>query len=382
MTGFTRRMALALIGAAAATGPAIGVAHAAQAGRRKFVFGVMRGGLDGLAALIPDDREMAALRPNILPAQGDRLDLGNGFRLHPALSGLHGLYRSGEAAFVHAAATPYRARSHFDGQDVLETLGAPGTREGWLNRAVGAAGGSGLAVGYAVPLALKGPAPATNWSPPVFAEASDDLLDRLADLYADDPVLASPLAMARAAPAAMDDMDGLRPRGGPEGQFRAAGEALGRLMAAEGGPAIGMVSFDGWDTHANQPGALANRLAALDGSLGALKAALGPGWADTVVVLASEFGRTAAENGSRGTDHGTGGLVILTGGAVRGGRVHGDWPGLARGALHEGRDLAPANDLTGVLKGVLRDHLGLDRKALDTIVLPGPARPMDGLLRA
>ncbi len=381
MTGFTRRTALALIGAAA-TGPALGVAHAAGAGARKFVFGVMRGGLDGLAALVPDDREMEMLRPSILPAPGERLDLGNGFRLHPSLAGLHGLYRSGEAAFVHAAATPYRARSHFDGQDVLETLGPAGTRDGWLNRAVAEAGGSGLAVGYAVPLALKGTAPATNWSPPVFAEASDDLLDRLSDLYTDDPVFAAPLAMARATPAAMDDMDRLKPRGGPEGQFRAAGEALGRLMATEDGPAIGMISFDGWDTHANQPGALTNRLAALDGSLEALKAALGAHWADTVVVLASEFGRTAAENGTRGTDHGTGGLVILAGGAVKGGRVHGDWPGLAPSALRERRDLAPANDLTGVLKGVLRDHLGLDRQVLDTRVLPGPARPLDGLASA
>jgi len=380
MRPYSRRTVLGFVGAAAASS-ALAPVFARGVEDRKFVFIILRGGLDGLAALIPDDREVDALRGAILPDAASRLDLGNGFRLHPSLSALKTLYDKGEAAFVHAAASGYRGRSHLDRQDALETLSAPGAREGWLNRALAAAGGEGLAIGHSLPLALKGPAPATNWSPPVFAAASDDLLDRLADLYADDPVLAGPLAMARAAPAPDVSMGGRR-AGGPGAAYAGALGAMGRLMAADGGPGVGMASLDGWDTHAGQPAALSLRLAALDRALAGLKDALQDQWAKTAVVFCSEFGRTAAANGTKGTDHGTGGLVMLAGGAVRGGRVLGDWPGLETAALYEGRDLAPANDVAGVLKGVMRDHLGVDRRALDNAVFPGSGRALDGLIRA
>jgi len=375
----SRRRLIQLLGASAAASHAPAV-FARGVEDRAFIFLILRGGLDGLGTLIPDDRETEGLRGAILPPPGDRLDLGNGFRLHPALSTLHALYRSGEAAFVHAAATAYRDRSHFDGQDFLETLGRSAARDGWLNRTVAALGGEGLAVGYALPLALKGAAPATNWSPPVFPAASEDLLDRLADLYADDAVFAEPLAASRAN--AETDLDMGTGRGNIAAQYTGALSVLGKLMAAPGGPGIGMASLDGWDTHANQAGALSNRLGALDAAIAALKTALGPRWKKSCILVASEFGRTAAANGTRGTDHGTGGLAMLLGGAVQGGQVAGDWPGLAPRALHEGRDLAPANDLEGLLKSVLGEHLGIDRAVLDQDVLPvtGPAMP--GLIRS
>ncbi|MEL6662555.1 MAG: DUF1501 domain-containing protein [Pseudomonadota bacterium] len=377
MTDLNRRALLAMM-AAAGVSAQFQAAFAAGAGGKKTIFVILRGAMDGVAALIPDGRDVEALRNFTLPDRADRLPLDSGFSLHPSLSGLQALYRAGEVGFIHAAATPYRDRSHFDGQDFLETLGTPSTNDGWLNRVVKAAGGEGLAVGYTLPLALRGDGAATNWSPPVFASASDDLLDRLEDLYSGHPQLAQPLAMARATTA--DGATMMGGRGGPAAQYAEASKALGQLMSADGGPDIGMLSFDGWDTHANQAGQFATRLSGLDAAILALKTELGAAWDNTAIVMCSEFGRTAAENGSRGTDHGTGGLMVLAGGAVRGGRVHGDWPGLRRRDLYEGRDLAPANEVTAVLKGVMRDHLGVSRAVLDAQVFPSSSRAMDGLI--
>lgn len=381
MTDLSRRRALGLLMAGSLTGAALPRPAFAQGVEgRTLIFVILRGAMDGLAALIPDDREIDTLRGSILPEPATRLDLGNGFRLHPALSALKDLYQAGEAGFVHASATAYRDRSHFDGQDRLETLAPPGTRDGWLNRATGALGGQALAVGYALPLALKGPAPARNWAPAVFEPASEDLAMRLQDLYAGDPLLAEALATARAMPAPETDLAG---QGGPRGiPYAATLQAMGDLMAAPDAPGIGMVSLEGWDTHANQAPALQARFTQLGLGLSRLKTALGPKWATTCVVMCSEFGRTAAANGTRGTDHGIGGLTVLAGGAVAGRQVHGDWPGLSPRDLYEGRDLAPANAVEAVLKGVLRDHLGLPRAVLDSELLPGSPRALDGLIAA
>ncbi|MEM7004458.1 MAG: DUF1501 domain-containing protein [Pseudomonadota bacterium] len=377
MLKLTRRSALALL-ASASISSRMKVAYAREPGGRKTVFIILRGAMDGLSALIPNDPALNALRPSIMPDMADRIDLNNGFSLHPSLSGIHRLYESGEVSFVHAAATSYRARSHFDGQDFLETLGSTTTRDGWLNRVVQAAGGKGLAVGYALPLALRGDGAAANWSPPVFSEASEDLLDRLQGLYMDYPLLSEPLATARATPTSSVDMSG--DGRGPARQYALAGAALGQLMSADNGPNIGMLSFDGWDTHANQSNQISTRFSALGTALAELKSKLGSHWNRTAVVICSEFGRTAAENGTRGTDHGTGGLMILAGGAVRGGGIYGDWPGLKQRDLHEGRDLAPANDVTSILKSVLRDHVGISRSTLDTRIFDSRAPALDGLI--
>jgi len=374
MAHFSRRSFISLTGAALLTSGASSFAQGIDG--RKFIFVILRGGMDGLSALIPDDQETNDLRGGILPATADRLDLGNGFRLHPALTELHALYDAKDASFVHAAATPFRGRSHFDGQDALETLGHPGSDTGWLNRALQSSGHDGLAIGYAVPLALRGPAPVTNWSPPVFAGASDELLARLSDLYTDDPVFSAAMASAEMTP----EIETMGRRGRNRVSYATLLEAAGRLMAVEGGPNIGMVSLDGWDTHANQAGALNTRFTRLNEGLVALRRELQDHWNSTCIVMCSEFGRTAAANGTRGTDHGTGGLMVLLGGAVKGGQVVGDWPGLKSNQLYEARDVAPANDIGAVLKGVLRDHLGMDRSVLASDVFPSSPRAFDNLI--
>lgn len=379
MTQFTRRSALTLLTATSLCLP-ISLARAREAGGRKTIFIMLRGGLDGLATLIPADREMLDLRRTTLPDPSERLRLNSGFSLHPALKNLHQLYRLGELGFVHAAATSYRQRSHFEAQDHLELLGPAGEREGWFNRTIQAAGGAGLAVGYAVPLALQGAGAVTNWSPQIFSTASDDLLDRLEKLYETQPVLADPLRRARSMGDVSMSATGTRRDQKKTDGF--VGKSLGEMMRGPEGPNMGMLSINGWDTHAQQAGRLAVRLAELDETVAALKQALGPEWAKTCVVICSEFGRTARENGTRGTDHGTGGLIILSGGAVRGGRIYGDWPGLKSSALHEGRDLAPANDVAAVLKGLLRDHIGLSRTQLDRQIFPGTPAAMEGLIRS
>lgn len=380
MLKFSRRQSLGLLGGLGLSSVA-NISFGQGVATRKFIFVILRGAMDGLSALMPDDAEVEGLRGNLLPAIDARLNLKNGFRLHPSFTELNKLYRNGDAAFIHASATPYRSRSHFEAQDALETLGPQGVKDGWLNRALQANGGTGLAVGYAVPLALKGSAPTTNWSPPIFETASDDLLMRLSDLYANDMTFAAPLAMAREGQDMSTDMRKRDIRRFSR-EYTIALSAIGNLMTVENGPGIGMVALDGWDTHANQKNDLTRKFKALDEGLGALKASLGENWQNTCIVVCSEFGRTVAANGSAGTDHGTGGLTMLLGGAVKGGAVHGDWPGLKPSALYKGRDLFPANDVSAILKGVLRDHLGLDKRTLDTKIFPNSGNAFKGLIQS
>lgn len=378
MSDFSRRQTLGLIaGASFMAMPKLSFGQGIEG--RKFIFVILRGAMDGLAALIPDDKEIEAIRGSILPAQNERLNLGNGFRLHPSFKGLKDIYAQGDAAFIHASATDFRQRSHFEGQDALETLGINGAKDGWLNRLLVANGQKGLAVGRAVPLAMKGPAPVTNWSPPIFKSAPDDLLMRLSDLYAKDPLLAASLSAAHDSSAMSMEVSRRDARRFTK-EYTLALSTLGELMSEPGGPGIGMVALDGWDTHDGQANRLTRNFAALDESLGALKSSLGSAWEKSCVVVASEFGRTAAANGTRGTDHGTGGLTMLLGGAVKGGKVHGEWPGVTQPALYEGRDLYPANDISGILKGVMRDHLGITRQTLDAKIIPNSARAFEGLI--
>jgi len=328
MSDFTRRHSLALLaGAASSSMASVSFAQGLNSDfkGRKFIFVILRGAMDGLSALIPDDKEIEDLRGHILPKLDTRLNLGNGFRLHPSFAGLQGLYNDGQAAFIHACATPYRARSHFEGQDALETLSGAGGKKGWLNRALldlsaRHGGKTGLAIGRTVPLALKGDAPVTSWSPPIFPMQADDVLTRLSDLYQGDDVFAPSLAMAQDRGAVDVKVSRRESRKFSRGIVVTL-SAAGRLMSAKGGPNIGMVGLDGWDTHDKQQSKLTNKFADLDEGLLALKNSLGASWEKTCVVVCSEFGRTVAANGTRGTDHGTGGLAILLGGAVKGRRV-------------------------------------------------------------
>jgi uncharacterized protein (DUF1501 family) len=319
----------------------------------------------------------------------------------------------------HAAASPYRERSHFDGQDVLEngTPTAHASQSGWLNRALAQVPGerrreAGVALGQNVPLVMRGPAEVASWSPSKLAGLDDDTLSRITDLYSKDPVLsvrladalmadsivagsgaamAEPAAPTMAAPAAaataQSTAQGAQappPQAPP--QYAEIVRAAAGFLRQEDGPQVAVFDTTGWDTHANEGGAegqLAGRLAALDKGLATLKTELGATWKDTAVLLVTEFGRTAAINGTRGTDHGTATMSLLVGGAVAGGRVVADWPGLSGRALYQGRDLMPTLDLRCVLKGVLEEHLGVPARALDTTVFPGSerARALRGLVR-
>ena len=387
----------------------------------RFVFVLLRGALDGLSAVPPvGDPDYAGLRGQIALARtgaGAALPLEGPFGLHPALTFLHQSYVAKELAVMHAIATPYRERSHFDAQNVLESgeLKPQGSTSGWINRALsalppGKAREAGVALGANVPLAMRGPAEVASWSPTKIAALDEGTLARITDLYAHDPLLSRRLAdalesdaIANEAQAAAeveneagDAMTMAAKPGAVEGDAREkrnfnaryveTARAAAGFLKQEDGPRIAMFDTTGWDTHANEGGAegqLALRLRGLDAAMAAIKDSLGLVWRNTVVLVATEFGRTAAINGTRGTDHGTGAAAFLLGGAVSGGRVLADWPGLSRNNLHESRDLRPTQDLRAIMKGVLHDHLGVPVSALNSAVFPESAtvRALDGLIR-
>ena len=395
----TSRRALLLGGASFAAWAYVPkFARAADGRDPRLVVIILRGALDGLATVAPiGDPEYAPLHGSIAltsdgPHAGVMLD--SFFALHPSMPEFARIYRERHAAVIHAVATPYRDRSHFDGQDVLESgFSGPGrVQSGWLNRALEALpkGGrvtNGLAVGATTPLVLRGAAPTVGWAPAALPQADDDTAARLIDLYKHrDPALATALSqgLKLEKTALGDDM---KPKPGTNnvGAMRLVSRGAAKLMAADDGPRIAALAFDGWDTHANEGGPvgrLAQLLSGLDGALVELESGLGERWRDTVVVVATEFGRTARINGTEGTDHGTGTIALLAGGAVKGGRVIADWPGLKAANLYEGRDLAPTCDLRAAFKGVLRDHLGLNESVLAKNVFPDSAqvKPMQGLV--
>jgi uncharacterized protein (DUF1501 family) len=381
-------------------------APASAAGARdpRFVVIILRGAMDGLSAVPPiGDPDYPALHGDLaFSASGERaaLPLEGGFGLHPALAAFKGLYDAKQAAVVHAVATGYRDRSHFDGQDVLES-GNPGpgrTESGWLNRTLAALPAApkgamrGLGVGATAPLVIRGPAPALGWAPPGgLAPADADLTQRVLDLYAHgDPLLGERLHAAVAAEkvAAEDGATGApmkKPGGGPIEPMRLAAAGAGRLLATPDGPRLAALAFDGFDTHQNEGaarGLLAQRLQGLDAAFDSLHSSLGEAWKDTVVIAVTEFGRTVKVNGTNGTDHGTGTVALIAGGALAGGRIIGDWPGLRPERLYQGRDLYPTSDLRGVLKGLLADQFGLSPKTLADTIFPDSAAiaPTKGLV--
>jgi uncharacterized protein (DUF1501 family) len=379
------------------------MASAAGARDPRLVVVILRGALDGLSAVPPvGDPSYEGLRPDIalkLAGPKGALKLDDTFALNPGLSRLHAMVTRGEALVVHAVATGYRDRSHFDGQDALEngTSSAKALDTGWLNRAVAAmpAAGraqpvKGLGIGASVPLILRGPSPTVSWVPPRLDTAKADTIDRLAALYAArDPELAKALE----AGIEIDRMAtvGTKETGAAPGlsrlqqNFVQLAQGCARLMAGSGGPRVAALSYDGWDTHTKEgaaDGRLAQLLGGLDLALDSLRTGLADAWKDTAVVVITEFGRTARENGADGTDHGNGTVAFLLGGAVKGGRVMADWPGLKERDLYEGRDLAPTMDLRAILKGVLADHLGVPAGVLADKVFPGSEKiaPTSGLI--
>lgn len=398
--GISRRHFLLGSGALAAGAAIPNVLFANTGGASRLVVMILRGALDGLAAVPPyADPDYAALHRDLAIAGPGNLDgalrLDSTFGLHPSLGFLHERYTAGELIVFNAVSSPYRDRSHFDGQNVLENgMAKPiGSADGWLNRALAAMprgttrlSERAVAISQNVPLILRGDAPVISKSPQATPDVDEDLLARLADLYSKDDWFSARLSEAVQTEKLADGalMTQAAP---PADRLNAVTRMAANLMRSEGGPEVAVIEATGWDTHANQggaKGALAQRLAGLDQALRSLAQDLGPLWSQTAVLVVTEFGRTAAMNGTRGTDHGTGGCAFLAGGPVRGGRVLADWPGLSRTALLDNRDLRPTLDLRSVFKGVLDEHMHVDAKNLAARVFPDSngARPLQGLLRA
>ncbi|HEX3366354.1 DUF1501 domain-containing protein [Phenylobacterium sp.] len=382
--------------------------------KKKVIVVICRGGMDGLSVAPPiGDGEYRGLRGG-LALNDTALPLDGTFALHPQLTAVHAMAKAGEARIVPAVATPDRARSHFEAQDVLETgaAGVYSTTSGWLNRTVETLSAhrkvDALSIGPTAPLILRGKVQTASWSPGRGVDTEARLPTLLQDLYRNDALLGPALArglatetMAKDATAGLGGGDSamMAQGGGTPSGFKAGagaapgaqqgreaaktlGESLAGFMREPGGPTVAAISLDGFDSHANQAGLLNQRLAYLDAVLDGVHTGLGPEWKNTVVLVATEFGRTARANGTGGTDHGTGSTALVLGGALKPGGIVGDWPTLKQNALFENRDVAPTVDMRGLFKGVLAEHMGVDRAALDNAVFPSSAavKPVMGLV--
>lgn len=371
---------------------------AATSADARFVLVILRGALDGLAAVPAYGDGSYAGKRGALAITAPTQKLDGMFALHPSMTNLYQRYRDKELIVFHAVASPYRERSHFDGQDLLEsgTAQLHEARDGWLNRALPALPSSktrhtdqvALALAQNIPLVLRGDAAVNSWAPSRMPDADADTLQRIADLYSTDEYFATRLQSALAADGIAGEgmAMGMAGKRDPLNGFGLVTSAAGKFLAASDGPRVAVIEVGGWDTHANQgaeQGQLANRLGSLDQGLETLRTSLGAAWKDTAMLVVTEFGRTVAVNGTRGTDHGTATCAFLTGGAVAGGRVIADWPGLANSDLYQQRDLKPTLDLRSVFKGILAAHLGASETSLETKVFPDSrrAKPLEGLLR-
>ena len=339
---------------------------------RRFVFIIQRGAADGLSIVAPTgDPAFAGVRGDFAQDSSGGAKLGSFFTLHPALAETAKMYADRQALFVHAVASPYRDRSHFDGQNVLETGGSAAYRlkDGWMNRLLGllpADEAKALALSSTVPAALRGSHEVGSYAMSQLPSPSDDLLARVAALYEGDQQLHA--LWTAAMDTRMKAGDPMQAGGG--GQKGAATGALAAKMLLGDGARIAMIETGGWDTHSGQRGRLNAALRDLDQLLAALKTGLGSEWANTLVVVATEFGRTARPNGTGGTDHGQASAAMLLGGAVAGGKVVSDWPGLSNAALYEGRDLRPTTDLDALFAAALAQHFVLEPARVMTTLFP------------
>ncbi|BCG00894.1 hypothetical protein PPGU19_054620 [Paraburkholderia sp. PGU19] len=362
------------------------IVFARAATDRRFVFVIQRGAADGLNIVVPyADPAYSTLRGALTVDTSASTKLDGTFALHPSLVQIGQMYGRREALFVHAVASPYRDRSHFDGQNVLETGGSSAyqVKDGWLNRLVGMMPGAtsttpenAIAFAPTVPMALRGAANVASYAPSGLPQAPDDLLARVSQLYEQDAQLRPLWESAMAA-------RGLAGDAGARQDPASLGKLAAGFLSREDGPRIAMIETGGWDTHSAQMPRLAAQLRALDTMLAALRDGLGPAWNKTTVLVATEFGRTAAANGTGGTDHGTASVAMVIGGAVAGGRVVADWPGLRQGDLYQARDLKPTASLDALITGVASESLGLDphRTSRTLFAQAGSVQPMTGLIR-
>ncbi len=364
--------------ATAATGLAIpNISFAAAKGDNRLIVLILRGGMDGLHIVQPyGDKQLKALRPKFANGPADGLtDLDGFFGLHKTMKPVASMFKSGELGFVHAVSTPYAARSHFDGQDVLEagTNSISGIRDGWLNRFLGALPNASqrfaLDVSKSQSLILKGDRPVTRWHPDADLDLSEVGEELLRMVYAEDPLFKQ--AFEAAIMAEASDIDGLRPI--KREAARNAALLVAKMLNAEA--RIASLTVPGWDTHAWQGKRINRPIKTLTTVLNTLKRELGANWERTAVIAVSEFGRTVRENGTGGTDHGYGGLMMLAGGAVKdgiGGRVISSrWPGLADGDLYEQRDLQPTDDVRRYMGWVLAGLFPTDKGKIEREVFPG-----------
>ncbi|USE02308.1 DUF1501 domain-containing protein [Vibrio sp. SCSIO 43133] len=359
----TRRHFLKGVGAASLVTLLPNFSFASTQSPNVLIWITLRGAMDGLNVVVPSfDEHYQKLRPTIALTKDQLNPLEKGFGLHPALKSVHQMYQDKQAMFVHACATGYRSRSHFDGQKILENGSTdPFDPVGWLNRFLSTQqNNQAIAIDAGLPLIVQGDVKVSSWFPHKL-KAKEEQANLLAEMFQSDAKLSANFEEAM-------KLESMSMGGNQNKQFTNLAKQAGKFVSSPNGPNIVVLELGGWDTHSSQgadKGRLANQLNKFDQGMAALKSALGEKWQSTVVIAASEFGRTAAENGTKGTDHGTGNAMLVMGGAVQRSRVLSDWPGLASNQLYQGRDLQPTLDVRAVIKGVLEQHMGADQTTLN-----------------
>lgn len=379
MTDFSRRhfmMGAGVLTCCGITGfSSLSMAKTGITGDKRLLVVILRGAMDGLAAIpaigdkdYRDARRTLALPDNML------LPMDGFFSMHASLQPMHDLYKKKELLVLHASATPYRERSHFDAQDLLENGASKphSLSTGWLGRTVAALGGAteGLAIGSMVPLVLQGAPRVQSWAPATLPEVDGDFLNRVMHMYGQDEMLKQALTQGMGAP----DVGDMGKSGRGRREFVDLMRTAAAFMSKQDGPRIATIDLGGWDTHANQGtdtgGRFSQAAQVLGGGMASFREGMGDAWKNTAVLVITEFGRTVAGNGTGGSDHGTASAAFLAGGSVRGGRVIGDWPGLSEAKLFQGRDLYPQNDIRALMKGVLQDHMAVSESALEQSIFP------------
>lgn len=356
------------------------LSFAAAATEQRFIFIIQRGAADGLNTVIPyADPDYQRLRGALAIEEITDSRLDSLFALHPSLVTATRLYQQQQALFVHAVASAYRERSHFDGQNVLESGGtrAYQLRDGWLNRLLGLLPPSqneAIAFSPTIPLALRGSYQVDAYASAKLPQPSDDLLLRVSQLYSND----AQLHAAWESAMQVENMAGFQPQNSQ--QPEALGKLVGDFLSRADGPRIAMLETGGWDTHSAQNNRLSKQLSDMDKLIASLQTALGDHWQQTLIIVATEFGRTAAANGTGGTDHGTGAAMLAFGGALpaisarnrqwTAGKVIADWPGLKDSQLYQGRDLQPTLALDSAITALVSAHYGLEPGKVSRTLFP------------
>ena len=378
-----RRFLLSSVVASGATLALPQLAFAQATTEKRLLFILQRGAADGLSTLAPlGDPQFDALRGAFAEDYAGASLIDGLFALHPSYEKIGSLYAQKQALFIHAVASSYRERSHFEGQNVIESGGAQAyaVRDGWLNRLLGLLpmpDVRALALSPAIPLAMQGPQTVSSYAPSSLPGADEDLMQRVGRLYESDPQLSALFKEAQSTREMAGDtqMRNLR-------DAEATGGLAASLMSDADGARVMMIESNGWDSHAGQRGQFSRQAHQLDALIAAYQTGMAAEWQDTLVIVATEFGRTVKLNGTNGSDHGTGSAAMLLGGAVDGGKVIADWPGLRQNDLFEGRDLNPTMSLEAVLAGAVSGHFGLDPQLAMRTLFPERTSPaVEALIR-